>query len=528
MIKLLHREFEISIMTDFFKKHYPLSLFIILFALLAVHLFVHIPFLITEYFGEVDASKLANDSIKAIYGGFHDLEYTIHSSPLYNHVLTFLLKAGVISISDIPFWMAFASVISSAIVTAALFIFVLRLTTSLIAALGASLILQLIPVFWYNSIYGFTTMVSLAFFMVSVVLFQIALDERSTRQKYLLLFGAFFIYVLAVTTKLDILLASAIYGLPVWRSARSLKSKVIWISCLALLSGVVFLLSNQYAEFLNTSQEVAYDHDLTEFRHKWPVYPGIFLSYENLLTIAKAVGIFSIPTAIIVLFLVGWRREWRFTIIWLMLSALPLVLFWGIRQSNSARHNLATALFLCIVLSLPFTMRNWKKWAWAVFLCAIFLTNYFYFPPHTNHHSPSGRLLASTSLLKDLLKYPHSIGRKIELLPYERVAFIKNGKIQSYFRFESLRSNQLSYVSHTRPSRGVTTLVMQNGNLKQSYLWLYDAEMSEVHSLVRRKYFLVICDKHLANKLSHLKELEGKWVSLDQLEPTLPTYKMIR
>jgi len=95
----------------------------------------------------------------------------------------------VIFISDIPFWMAFVSLISSAVVTVAMFIFVFHLTTFVLASLGASLILQLIPVFWFSSVYGFCSVVALGFLIVSVVLFQSALSDRLSRYKYLLNIG---------------------------------------------------------------------------------------------------------------------------------------------------------------------------------------------------------------------------------------------------------------------------------------------------------------------------------------------------
>ncbi len=511
------------------KPYNPSYLLFVLFALVAFNLSIHIPFIITDSFGIVDAAKLANDCIKATYGGFHDLEYTINSGPFYYHVLSFLLKSHVISPPDIPYWMAMASLISNAIVTVSLFILVFRLTTSVVAALGASFILQLIPVFWYSGTYGFSTIVSLAFFMVSLVLFQIALDWHSGKRKYLLFAGALSLYVLAVATKLDIVFVSATYCFLVWKSREILRTRLIWIVCLASLAGVVFLLTAQYAEVLTIHQDTAYNtSDFGENFRKWGVSPGLLLSKENLIITAEAVGILSIPFAALATVLIGWRKEWRSTIIWLMLSSLPLVLFWGTRPGNSGRHNLIPSVFLCIVLALPFTVYNWKRWAWAVLLCGVILINYFYFSPYAGQRSSSGNLLASSVLHKERVKYPHLAGKRIALLPYQKIAFIGSSLAQSFFRFELLSSNEFEYVSHTRPSREVSTLEMKNGNQRRSYLWLYTAEMSEIYSLVERGYFLVIGTNKLAGELNHLNKLKGKWVSLYQFEPKLAIYKMNR
>ena len=502
-------------MTKSVRHFYPTNILLILVALFILNLVMHAPFLITDYFGEPDAARIANDSIKATYNGvFRQLEYTVYSSSLYSDTLRFFLETGVISISDIPFWMAFVSLISSAVVTVAMFIFVFHLTASVLTALGASLMLQVIPVFWFSGVYGFCSVVALGFLMVSVVLFQSALSDRLSRYKYLLLFGASILFILAVMTRIDVLIVSAIYCLPVWRSDRSLNSKLIWTGCLVLFSGFVFLLHDQYAETM-----IARPFSWKGFDSAFPGHVDTFFSREHLRTTAKAVGILNIPTALIGIVLMGWRREWRSTIFWLALSGLPLVLFWGIRPGYGARHNLIPGLFLCIILVLPLTMQKWRKWAWAGFLCVICLTNYLYYTPiaHIGH---SGRLLASTYLLREKVEDLHVIGKAIAHLPYGKVAVIGHGRRHPYFRFEVLRSSQLSYANHTA-RRNVQTLEMQNENRKQSFLWLCrEPEISEIVALAGRGYFLVIADSEMVEKVSHLTELQGKWVPLDHIRVT--------
>ena len=503
-------------MTKSVRHFYPTNILLILVALFILNLVMHAPFLITDYFGEQDAARIANDSIKAAYNGdFRQLEYTVYSSSLYSDTLRFFLETGVISISDIPFWMAFVSLISSAVVTVAMFIFVFHLTASVLAALGASLILQVIPVFWFSSVYGFCSVVALGFLMVSAVLFQSALSDRLSRYKYLLLFGASILFILAVMTRIDVLIVSAIYCLPVWRSDRSLNSKLIWIGCLALFSGFVFLLHDQYAQ---TLIEVGKAFGWKGFDSAFPSHFDTFFSREHLRTTAKAVGILNIPTALIGIVLMGWRQEWRSTIFWLALSGLPLVLFWGMRPGYGARHNLIPGLFLCIILVLPLTMHRWRKWAWAGFLCVICLINYLYYTPHARI-GRSGRLLASTYLLREKVEDLHVIGKAIAHLPYGKVAVIGHGWHHPYFRFEVLRSSQLSYANHTASFK-VQTLEMQNENRKQSFLWLpCEPEISEIVALAERGYFLVIADK-MVEKVSHLTELQDKWVPLDHLRIT--------
>ena len=104
---------------------------------------------------------------------------SVYSTPLYLHIPQISLQSGLIVASDIPFWMALASLIASATVTVALYIFLYRLTKSLPVALGAALALQLNPTFWFNSVYGFATIVALALLLVSLVLFQEVLESST-------------------------------------------------------------------------------------------------------------------------------------------------------------------------------------------------------------------------------------------------------------------------------------------------------------------------------------------------------------
>ncbi len=497
------------------KRRCPLDPRILLIALLVVSLSAHAALLITDGFGESDAARVANDCIKAVYsGGFHNLEYTVYSSPLYDDVLRFVFSIGAISISGFPRWMALASLVSSAIVTVALFMFVFRLTTSVLPAFGAALILQLMPVFWFNSVYGFAPIVALAFFTSSLVLFQNALARRSSKQRSMLLAAAAILYGLAVFTKVDISLASAAYGLPVWRSDRSLRTRVIWIALLAAFSALVYLLFHQYAESLERTPQVA-AFDLGRFNSRWPLQFQNFFSWRNFKITTKAVGAVSIPTAAAGWLLIGWRQRWRSTLFWIAASAIPIVLFWGMRPANSARHNLIPGLFLCVVLALPLAMPAWRKWAWAGVLGVILLINYSCYPPAASTTSPSGRLLASTRLLGEKAQHLHQAGKTIAQLPHAAVAVIGQGWDHSYFRFEVLRNSQLSYVGHTA-TEAVQTMEMQSGDEKRSFLWLNrQLDTSEIVALAEEGYFLVVYDGEIAQELEHVTGLQGKWMALD-------------
>lgn len=526
---------------------YHLNPLIILIALLIINLGMHAPFLIKDYFGEPDAARKANSSILASYDGdFHNTEYPLHSSPLYMDILRYCLKANMISIDKIPFWMAIVSLISSAAVTAALFIFVSRLTDSVLVASSASLILQLIPAFWFNSSYGFPTIVALALLMLSLILLQGAFGKSPSRYKYLQGFGALILYILAVMTKVDILLASAIYCLPLWRSDRSFKTKIIWTGIFALFSFLVFLLFNQYAKILE-AKPVGTHFTYSAWNSEWPMSLGNLVSKGNIVIILRAAGILSLPVALLGLVSAGGYRKWRSTIFWLVMSGLPLALFWGIRTSNSARNFLISVVPLCIILALPLVMDKWRKWAWVSLLIVMCLTNYFYFPADNDIRSTSGRLLPSTYLFRESVKKFHLSAQTIANLPYEKVALIGDGGDMSpFFRFELLRSGRiyqregdrmspdykfnLYRFNRVQSTEQTSNMEIPQKNQKQIFLWIYRELAFRVSDISKRKnpdfielvrngYFLVACDRDSSDLLEHIIGIKGKWVSLEQLLP---------
>jgi len=484
--------------------------FFVLIFLLTLNLSIHIPFLITDYFGEQDAARIANFSIRAAYSGSFRGS-SIRSTPLYLDVLRYALKTELIGLTDIPFWMAVASLIASAIITGALFVFVKRLTASCLTALGASLILQVSPIFWLSSLYGFATIVALAFLMISLVLFQSALINRYQRYKYLLFLGACLFYLLAVTTKVDAVVASAIFCLPVWRSVYSFKVKLIWMGGLVLIASFAFSLFNIYGDILSSQ---------TNPVSNWqPFFTRFFIAFENLLKrghliiIIKAVGILSIPTAFVSLLLMGWRREWLSTIFWLTMAALPLVLFWSMIQGNSARHNLIPSAFLCIFLALPLATSMRRYWAHILIIMCV--VNYLYVQPSSSTVAPSGRLITSSRLLKKKVKNLHAIGKQVAQLSHERVSVIGKGWMHPYFLYELLLDS--TYIDYEF-RQNWKKFDLHRNNQKQVFLMVYSPiEIFKSIALVDHGYFLVIIDKAMSKELRELskqEELRDKWLAI--------------
>jgi hypothetical protein len=287
---------------------------------------VHMPFFIADHFGEQDAARIANDSIRAFYKRrFEDLEAMIHSTPLYLDVLRKCLETGFLSIAQIPLGMSLTSLIANAITTASLLVFLLRATGSLSLSLGASTLLQLTPIYWLSSLYGFPTIVALALFVASLVPFQSALTIGSRRFRWPFLLSAATLYMLAVMTKVDVLLASAIFGWPGWQTQPSCRARMIAIGCLTLFAGFAFSVFNQYGNHL-AAYETATIRWMGWFSRFFSGLDSVVTLYDAKV-IAHAVGILSVPTAILGVLLVGRQPRWKASVLWLALAGLPLVLF---------------------------------------------------------------------------------------------------------------------------------------------------------------------------------------------------------
>jgi hypothetical protein len=496
----------------FMQSHLIIAVIICLF-----HLTIHGPFLIVNYFGEQDAARIGIDSIVAsLNGNFETAEYGVRSSPLYNDVIRYAIQSGVISYSDIPVSMAIVSLIASTVIAVSMFSIVFHLTLSYTTALLATIFFQTSPIFWLNSIYGFPTIVALAFFLVAFILFQRSVGEDLLQIQYFRTLISLILFTLAVMIKVDILLASGILCLPVWRSERSLKTKIIWTLCLAVFTGFVFLLFNQYGEILINSSHTS-TFFIKDFNKTFPSEFGNLVTRKHLALSARAFGLLSIPAAILAVAVVGWRREWRITSLWLIFAALPLLLFWGMKPGNIARHYLIPSFFVYIIIVLPVVNKKRLKLGWIGLLCFVCLVNYFYFPPSSTPRYPSGQLFASAGLLEGRVRDLHSKGKKISTLPYDKIAVIGKAAWHPYFMFELLRCNKLSYVTHVSQWE-FKKFEMKNRNRNKTFLMLYSAEMSRIVDLYKDGYFIIICDEEDIKKLKEYSILRDKWVYIEDLK----------
>ena len=485
--------------------------------LVLASLAVHALFAVTRSFGEQDAARIANDALKALYGGsLHDPESSVYSTPLYLDALRHALGWGLVSAGLIPIWMTVSSLLASAGITIAMFLFVRSLTHSVPIALTIAVLVQFNPAFFMFSIYGFPTVPAIALFLFSLVSFQHALEVRTRENKVTLLCLAFLLYLCAVMVKVDVVLASAVFCLPVWVSSRPRKTKMIWTAGILLAALLSFGLFNLYVAHLlpSTGPGAAWS---AHFR-KFFAGAGALGEMSTWRPLVRAAGLLTMPLAVVATGLIARRREGRALLLWLALAVLPSILYWGILRGNSARHNLLPVIFLYLVLVLPLMGRGRVRWVWAGLLAIMLLVNYAAFMPSSDTVLPSGRLVESAILVKQRAARLHAVGRVIARLPHAKVAVIGEGWVHPYITYEVLQSEQ--YVRHAGSDAPASPqeLIVRDGGTEKDYLMLYDApNMPRMLSLADEGYFLVIGDQSALAHAADYPPLAGKYVSLDSI-----------
>ena len=502
---------SISAPISFVEKHGHLCLAALVVVSVAVH-----AVLALRWFGETDAVRLANDALKALYdGSFHDLESQVYSTPLYLDGLRQVLEWGLVSARTIPVWMTVWSVLAGAAVTAGLFSFTKAVTRSAAMALAVAVLLQFDPAFFMFSIYGFPTMVAAGLFVLSVAVLPRAIAARRPPARGGLLLLAFLLYLAAVFIKVDVLLATAVFCLPVWLCVKGTRARALWIAGIVVAAGLSFVFFNLYSAHLVESVRPTgawATHFSYFFNGIGAVWKGATWS-----PLVRGAGAMTLPLVLIAACLAVRTREGRSTVAWLALAALPLILNWAFMRGNSARHMLLPVVLLYPLLVFP--LRSRVKGVWAVLLAAMLVVNYMAFAPTSNTVRPSGRLVESSLLLRGRAATLEATAKSVAGLPYPRVAEIGAGWFDPYVTYEVLLGGK--YLSHSQtdglPPTQTLVAGTDDGGTREYLLIYLPVTEHQLLGLAGQGYFLVLGDKSLVKLAQGHSELAGRWVSLDEL-----------
>ena len=451
----------------------------LLIVLILACIFIHIPFLMTDYFGEPDAARIANNAFRSCFNGKLEKIVSAFSAPLYTYVIYFLFKINVLNLSSTPYLMTLISLISSVIISAGLFIFLYRLTHSVWPAVCTTLFLQFNPVFWFNSIYGFPTMVSLALCMIAVICFLHALTTTGIHYKLSLISISFILFVCAVLTKIDSIFVSALFCLPIWLMDYSSKKKLLWTLLLFGITICIFVLFNYIATPLSFHTTAL--GKWGDWQREFSIDFGYFLSATNRAILLHSFGMFTLPLSIVgIVFL--WRdKRLRTLLFWFIMTTVPLVVFWGLRDGNSGRHNLIPCVFLFCIIGLPTATR--MRYLWCVLLVAMTITNYFWFPPSNSTVCPSGNIVSSSQLLAEKYERIHKTGKQLARLADWKMAVVGNGSAQPSLLYEMLNLKQdlcKKYAYSRDENTKMTRLVFRHKRRPQIIIFFHRFPLSPV------------------------------------------------
>ena len=408
-------------------------------------LFLHLPFAIFDAFGEQDAARIAREVQYGATAGKMVLKNGRQFSvPMYAHLLSLSLRAGLISANQIIFTMALMSVLFSSLFSAVFFVFVHSISGTLFTAGITTLLVQVCPFFWLSSLYGFPTIVALGVFMVSVVVFQSALP-RATLKRPAGIVVATLLFFAAVMCKTDMVTAAPLLCLPVWLSGRSFSSKAAWTLGILLTAIAAFLLMNQYGAWITHQENIK--SSWSDWTNRFFGGLALLRKFRNVEIISRAAGAVSIPLAFLGALLALRIRSYRPIVWWTLLTVTPIAVFWSMMGGNSARHNLIPAVFVTILIGLPTAfLPKWWKRGWCLVIAVACVVNYFWWPPTSSTVKPSGRLLESAMEFKTEVRGRALKAREITRLPYDKILVVVPETLLPTYTFELLAADHLEFL----------------------------------------------------------------------------------
>lgn len=372
---------------------------LLLFAIVLGFGLIRFPFVL-DWFGEQDSVRLVLPVLKETKLSFPMHYGAIHSSPLYLQLIRLLHGMGApwqtfwVVLNWINFFVSMLVLFPVAAIA--------RKFGGQFVALATILLIQFMPSFWLGSIYGFPNMIGYLFLLGAILncIHMFPLDQQSTQQEHRILvrrwFGMTLCVAIAVGMKVDLLLTFAVFPAVLWFSGvRNIRYYflVIFLLILAVLGTI--LGPGIYEWWHHTSpipDGVRFAKDWTD---KFPFRISALFDYRNSKAIVTAFGpIFSL------LAFLGWfelvrKKEKRKEVLILAAWAVPLILFWGFIYGNSARHNMAAAMPVALVIALLLRQCGNMRLRISLLL-VIIVSNYFSLSPNSNTVRPSTRLLTSS------------------------------------------------------------------------------------------------------------------------------------
>jgi hypothetical protein len=341
---------------------------------LALSLLLHGLSIVTQ-FGEPDTARMAALAVEwHETGQIHTYEYPLRTSPLYIHAIKLLLDAGA-PLRSVPSILNWLSLIGGSLVLLPLYLLWRLLTGPSVAAAGA-LLFSATPAFWLANIPGMAHLPAFVFFVTSLLLFAWAI-QRSDKTGIWLTAAAAALAVLAITLKADLILCFGSYlGLVFClraRTTRNLAAAVI-IPVVAVVSVIAY-------SHIIMANLPAFGGSASTWSKTFPFTFEAVRNVDNALVLPRSVGLFLfLAGAASVIYCLVRRRRFGRILIFVLLWTLPLLLFWGLKMGNSARHMMAGScalMFLTGIAGHEVIKNRPARW---LALLAVLALNYFVGP----------------------------------------------------------------------------------------------------------------------------------------------------
>ena len=403
---------------------------------------VHVP-LATHDLSEPDAARLANDAIVwQQTGRIHaaTVDYRIRTSPLYLLALHWLLDAGV-DANRLPRIMNLTNAVIGSFGLVAVHLFVRRLVGSS-ASLLTLVFLSSSPSYWLACQCGFPHLVA---FVCMVMSFALLAPARSSRLRdFALICCGWIILSASYALKADFVLFAI--GLPLTAriAGRSWTASFAMLTLPALAIGGVMLASRILLPELPPAHEFA-----SSWHTSYPTRVAAFVRLDEIRYVVSAVGPALAIAALGALVTITFRGPPNAQLLCAAVACwfLPTVTFWGLRELNSVRHNMAPWLMPLAVLASFIVTRMQSTASRTVVVSALLIVNYAIGSQQVATeaiHPFSTRLWKQSERWAARTNYRHLRGRsfaQMDVRPHVGKVAINAGT-NPYFLFECLTAGE--------------------------------------------------------------------------------------
>jgi hypothetical protein len=343
---------------------------LILTACVGLSLILHAISIITG-FGEPDAARLATFAVEWHHSGtIHEYSYALRTSPLYIHGIIILLDLGIPQ-GVIPHLMNWLNVILGSLTLVSLYLLWRQLSRPLTSGI-ACLFFSATPAFWLANIYGMAHLPAFALFITSLLLFSQSMTGTN-RNAITWMAASAVLAVLSVFLKADIILCFGAYlGMAICMHSTS-KLNIMYsfvIPVVALLA--VILYSNTILPGMPSL-----GGSVTTWATSFPFTIQAISDGYNRMIPVRTTGIFLFAACVLSIFYCLLRRRNMRLLLFCLMWACPLILFWGLKMGNSARHMMAAFCPLLLISSLVAVDIFKRPRLLCTYIAAVLIANYF-------------------------------------------------------------------------------------------------------------------------------------------------------